>query len=455
MVNVIIWVKIYYIFKYRFSKKENIMKNLLSCIFKKEISTNYRIKFKIFGCKIFSYKLTLEKIHRIYNKLENKLKSKTKIKVAFLITSLSMFSAENIMKKMIKDSLFDVKIILAPEVRFGKDYALNIQNKAKEELKEYAKYLIVAPINEAEDNIDVSKYADLIFYSLPYNDFSSKKYNLCNMIQNGVLPVFINYSFYNAIYDREDIISSKNISMFWKIFCNTPLDLLEFKKYALNKDNNVILTGYPKMDGYIKNDEHHDRKTIMIAPHHSIAGGLNDKMALSNFLKYSELFLELPKRYKNLFFIFRPHPALFPLLEKEDFWGKEKVREYISNIKNNENLYFSETGSYFEDFGKSDCLINDCGSFLTEYFYTNKPQCYMLKDVNDIKNKFITLGEECLNNCCLAYDEEDIINFIDNVVVLNKDIDKEKRIEFSKENIMINYPNASNSVIEYIKGIIR
>ena len=33
--------------------------------------------------------------------------------------------------------------------------------------------------------------------------------------------------------------------------------------------------------------------------------------------------------YPEINFIFRPHPALFMLLSKEEFWGKKKVENYI------------------------------------------------------------------------------------------------------------------------------
>ena len=53
-----------------------------------------------------------------------------------------------------------------------------------------------------------------------------------------------------------------------------------------------------------------ERKTIIIAPHHTIEAKFRNSIGLSNFLEYAELFQELPKKYPQIDFIFRPHPLL-------------------------------------------------------------------------------------------------------------------------------------------------
>ena len=66
-----------------------------------------------------------------------------------------------------------------------------------------------------------------------------------------------------------------------------------------------------------------------------------------------------------------------------------------------------------QTFAESDCIINDCGSFLAEYFYTGKPQCYMLNKNIDLNFNFLQEGIEMLNNTYKAYSKDDIINFIE------------------------------------------
>lgn len=191
----------------------------------------------------------------------------------------------------------------------------------------------------------------------------------------------------------------------------------------------------------------------MIAPHHSLTGGFNNILSLSNFDRYAELFLSLPDMYPNINFIFRPHPALFLFLSKNENWGNEKVNSYILKMKSKKNVIYSNGGDYFEEFSQSDALIDDCGSYLVEYFYTQKPQCYLLKKEADINNKFIEFGKKCLSYCYIAYNEKDIIQFIEDVVIRENDIKKDQRIHFAKENIMYNYQYASDNIIQYFKNI--
>ena len=54
-------------------------------------------------------------------------------------------------------------------------------------------------------------------------------------------------------------------------------------------------------------------------------------IALSNFLIYSEFFIDIAKKYTNIDFIFRPHPLLFINLEK--YWKKTSTAIYIKTIK--------------------------------------------------------------------------------------------------------------------------
>lgn len=433
-----------------------------------EINTNGRIHVYIFGFKIFSYRInktcysniSLKQIKNIqsqYKKIENLLKLKVKnnkqIKVAFLVGLSHMFPAKSLMENMIKSNIFKVSIIIIPDLRFGTNEAMQIQNQTILELQKYKDITIIAPIIEKEDNIILKNYADIVVPSLPY-DISHKKYDLLSIIKNDILPIIINYGFFRSLYDRNNLISKPIYSLFWKVFVETKYNLEEFNKYSLIKGKNTVLSGYCKMDTFVnKNKQTNDKKVIMIAPHHSLTGGFNNILSLSNFDRYAELFLSLPDMYPNINFIFRPHPALFLFLSKNENWGNEKVNSYILKMKSKKNVIYSNGGDYFEEFSQSDALIDDCGSYLVEYFYTQKPQCYLLKKEADINNKFIEFGKKCLSYCYIAYNEKDIIQFIEDVVIRENDIKKDQRIHFAKENIMYNYQYASDNIIQYFKNI--
>lgn len=414
--------------------------------------------------ELFGIKLNIKLIEKIYSdkdlfllqkkytEIAKKLKGKSKIKVAFLVGLSSMFSARALFERMLKNDKFDVSLIIFPDLRFIEQAKEN-QQTAIEELSQYKDIMHIVPINEKDDNIDIKSLADIVVFSLPY-DLTHVKYDVKNLIKIGILPVLVNYAFYRSSYDR-GLIANEMCSLFWKIYVETELNLQEYKTYQRIKGANTLLTGYCKMDNYRPLSIETSKKTIIIAPHHSIEGGYNDTLALSNFYKYSELFLKLPEMYPDINFIFRPHPALFMLLSHEKYWGEEKVNNYIKQITSYKNVIYSKGGDYFKEFARSDGIIQDCGSYLVEYFYTQKPHCYLLKSPDDINNKFTLLGQQCLDNCYIAYDEKAIIDFIENVIIKGIDPKKEKRQKFAQEVVMYNYPNASENIIKSMEKLLQ
>lgn len=186
------------------------------------------------------------------------------------------------------------------------------------------------------------------------------------------------------------------------------------------------------------------RKQILLCPHHTIN---SKELDLSNFLTYSDLFLELPKLYPEIDFIFRPHPLLKYNLTK--YCGESKTNKYYDQIVAYSNAIYNNSEDYLETFANSDAMIHDCGSFTTEYLFTGKPCCYMLKDSDDINKIFLPMGQKCLDNYYKAFNKDDILNFIDNVVIKGIDPMKNQRDQFLKE-LRLNYPNVAQIIVEHI-----
>ena len=386
---------------------------------------------------------------QLNEKLEKQLKERVrkgeKIRVTFLVGMSSMFPARPLMEQMLKDERYEVHLVIIPELRFGEERTRQLLKSTPEELAQYHDIMQIAPINPYEDKIRLADFTDIVVPPTPY-DISTQWYDYGSLLKQGLLVAMVNYGFYRSSnYDRS-LISLNPYQTYWKILVETEYNMAEYANYAKRAHGrNTILTGYCKMDAYKPYEARpaNEKKTVLIAPHHSVEGGFNDILALSNFMRYADLFLLLPEQYPDINFIFRPHPALFPVLERETHWGKEKADAYTEQMKAHPNVRWSDSGNYFEDFAESDAIIQDCGSFLVDYFYTGKPQCYMLHSEKDIDEKFAPLGQKCLSNCYLAYDEAAIRDFMEEVVIKGNDPKKEVRQKFSREEIMLNYPNAS------------
>ena len=67
-----------------------------------------------------------------------------------------------------------------------------------------------------------------------------------------------------------------------------------------------------------------------------------------------------------------------------------------------------------------------------------------------IEETFSDFGKDCLDNVYQAFDEADIINFINDVVIAGKDVKKYQREKFAKERVMVNYPNVSEKIYKYL-----
>lgn len=427
------------------NKYSNGVKHKVICIL------GIKLSFKHNNKKMF---LALQKD---FAKTEKALKKKDSINIAFLVSLSSMFPAQPFLEYLLsKPSRYKVKIIIVPDFRFGIENTYKLKDECYSELSEkYGKDIIIkAPVDEKEDDIDVSKIADILFFPFPY-DVSHEKYKLENLVKENILLAMINYGVYILPDFAKESFQHSRLCYFKYLFYETQSIFKEYKKYSIVNGKNSVLSGYCKMDKYENTSDKKERKTVILAPHHSVAGGFNDVLSLSNFYKYADFFLELPERYPNIDWIFRPHPALFPLLERETFWGKEKVESYINKMNSYPNVKYSHGGNYFDDFSSSDGIIQDCESFLFEYFYTGKPQCYMLKEGINIKQKFGKMGSKLLKHCYCAYSQEDILNYIDKVILNEEDNKKNARIDFAKKEVMINYPNVTEFIFNYFEHIFK
>ena len=406
--------------------------------------------------KVKKYKqFNIDEIHKRYKSKEQELIGKKEINIVFLVNMASMFAAESLMNEMMQNKKYNVSLYIIPDVRFTREESYRIYEGTYKELKEKYDFAEKAVIIDYEkDEIieykNIVKQADIVCYPSPY-DVSYSLYNPYYAVQENILSIHINYGFFRSIYDRF-IYALDNYNSFWKVFLETEYNMEEYKQYGRCNGINAVLTGYAKMDRlseYMATKKENKRKRIIIAPHHSVDGGMNKMLALSNFEKYADLFLELPLKYPEIDFIFRPHPVLFPTLKNSSKWGEAKVENYINKLKSYKNVIYSTEGDYLEIFVNSDGIIQDSGSFLVEYFYTGKPCCYMLKTKKDIKNKFNTLGIKCLEHVYIAFEKQNILDFIDNVIINKNDKLQEKRNNIMKE-IMVGYPEVNKKIIEII-----
>lgn len=384
---------------------------------------------------------------------ESRIEKGLPVRTIFFVYSAAMFPAKPLFEAMRRDPAFDARIVVVPDLRWqDRDSAADMENCARE----LRHALPDADVQIASHNLagvwaDVSRDADLIFYSTPYPQ-SDLRYNLRWAIGRPFLPVYISYSFSTSLYGYW-VYGLQCYADAWKVFMECEGTGKEYAEHSLRKGANAEVVGYVKMDALATAKpwpRNGDRRRVLIAPHHSVDGGSNDTLAFSNFERYADFFLALPKRHPELDFVFRPHPFLFTVLSNPAKWGQAKVDGWIARMKAYANVRWSDEGDYFPIFASCDAIVQDCGSYLAEWFYTGKPCCFMLKDPSDIDAKFSPTGKACLSHCYLAYDEKAIEAFLRDVVKGGADPKAAARDEFRK-SIMVNYPHAANAALASIR----
>lgn len=381
-------------------------------------------------------------------------KQKTPVRVGFLVIFDSVFQGEPLFRKMLEDDRYAPFILVIPDISRGAEHEIHQKEQTFRTLsKRYPQHVQKSWDEATNTYIDYSDEMDLVCSANPYDGMTHQLYSISYLHQK-TLPVYFNYGYPSSVVSQR-VASSLFYSLQWFIFCESPYLRRYMAQHMLNKGSNLKLCGYIKMDDLAKVPIiPRERKLIIIAPHHTILPQDDDFFGISAFLKMADYLAELPIRYPQIDFVFRPHPLLKTKLALKEIWGAERANAYYDAWNNHPNSFFQNGGPYFETFANSDGMIHDCSSFMAEYLYVEKPVCFILKDENIAEKFFIDNGKEILNHSYLAKQQGDIDYFINEIILKGNDSKKEARIQFTKEEIAYNYPHATDTALKIISNAL-
>ncbi len=391
-----------------------------------------------------------------YNKtvraLQKKARAAQKIRVGFYVVYDSAFPAAPVMEEMMKDELFDPFILVIPDMARGEENTFTQMKKTYATLSARYKNVYMAYDQASGTFQDFCEKADMVFFATPYDEMTHELYGINRYSTKGILTLYVSYAPIINHYAIKHIINLPSMNICWRVFADSKENLEEYKKYTAARGKNVVLTGYCKMDALSKVEvRKRERKRVIIAPHHTVA---MEGLPLSNFMSYSDLLLRLPKMYPQLDFLFRPHPFLMMTLRSPEIWGKERADAYLAELLSNSNVEHQDGGDYFDAFVNSDALIHDCSSFSYEYLFTSHPCCYILKNEAAIAELYNDFGQQCVKQHYYAYNNQDIINFIDNVVLGGKDTMAPARAQHA-EKLKVYYPHSARAIVRHIRKTLK
>lgn len=392
-------------------------------------------------------------------KIQEKFKNREKIKIVYFVEDSSIWKLDNVYNLFKNDPNFEQIILITPTIIFGNAYMEKELDKTYNFFESRGYTVLKSFDKESNSYIDISEEInpDIIFHARPYKTGMDQRFYIDKFLDR--LNLFVNYG-YDIDNSSRQIYRSLTTNAAWAVFLESKIQLDIYTRQSFIKGKNGVITGYPGVDGLkykarLNNcswkNNNSELKRIIWAPHHTI--NEEDFLGYSNFLEYSEFMLEVVNKYRNqIQFSFKPHPSLMQKLYKHKDWGIEKTDNYFKKWETFENTQV-DMGPYIDLFNSSDALIHDSSSFTAEYLHTGKPVMFLKKD--SVDEKLNVFGKKVLEQHYIAQNKEQIIEFIDNVILNGDDIMADQRKQFYNQILNPTSTNASNNIYQYINRLIK
>lgn len=354
--------------------------------------------------------------------------------VVFIASSLPMWRAQKLFDLLRADARFDVHLALYPFASFQQAQ----KQEAMAELAAYCNanalpFVDLSGEQQPGEALKRQLNPDILFYPQPYNFLFGNDLDATFFPES--LICYIPYSIRTST--GEWVYRTHLNEIAWRLYYASDLHRKEAERILYNKGRNIRVTGDLMMDILrepaatdVWKPQDRPKKRIIWAPHYSIND--NGPLHRNSFTWLSTGIARIARQYEDRIQVaFKPHPRLLSELYAHPLWGKEKADAYYRCWAEGENSQLV-TGSYVDLFKTSDAMIHDSGSFSVEYHFTGKPVMFTTYDLDAALEGQNELGQESILAHYLGQSEDDIVSFIENVVLGGYDARKEVRDTFLK-----------------------
>lgn len=396
-------------------------------------------------------RLKTGKAEKIRKKQLSALREKDCISIVFQIGPFAKWKADSLLRLCISEPRFKPIIHLMESA--PNDAEENELNAKR--VREYAHSLGVPCYSfHSYDKLPQNCEADVIFIREPYDALV-----LSDAINAGLHKrpfCHIPYGFF-AIGTPENMNNvSNNIALF-NFYENKASQQLAASLMD-NGGSNVRITGHTMADSFLFSREKNapvwkncgkPMKKIIWAPHWTINEGIS-WFASGNFLEIAEQMTALAEKYNNeIQFAFKPHPILYQALCNHPKWGKIKTDAYYRWWANMPNTQL-EDGAYTSLFMQSDACIHDCGSFIIEYLFADKPAMFLVR--GEGYHGYSDMAKEALKSYTKGYSSADIESFIVSVLREEDPFQNERGLFRERFLIPPNGCSAAQNIIDCLLG---
>lgn len=462
-------------------KKRVVLFNIYT--FKIKKITNCIFEIYMFGLPLFSYRIVNEKIKiniliiqkfidhivkqykkqrytRAKKQIIKKYQNGKKIKIVLLVERPGMWCFDYLYKMFKSNPQFDVNVVIMPDPYYGKEQMARYMEETFKEMLQKG-YSPIKGYDEKSNKILNPKteiIPDIIFFADFWKPHFVKEFYITNFMDK--ITMLTEYGF--SVMQDEKTCAFELNNLVDLYFRPTDIHLQMAKKLMANKGQNVLVTGSPKLDRKFDSNyrpldvwKHQNKvkKRIIWAPHHSEIMPNNMYKNDGFWFLYDYMFEVVNRFQDKVQFVFRPHPVLYPKIVEK--WGQENTNKYYEKWNSLENgQYFG--GDFIDLFMTSDAMIMDSCSFMAEYTAFDKPLFHTITQTS--RTKLNDFGEELYKNFYKTEKDlkEDIVKFIEEVVIGGKDYKADGRRAFvkkyfSKINNRTASENIYNELIAYLE----
>ena len=373
------------------------------------------------------------------------------IRVVFEVSMLPKWKADSLLAAMLRHPRFVPVVWVVPML--GRDSAQGAWEHAAcveyfrgtgVEVVQYAA-LADFPAGEDPDIIFPAELYDLSVYGAGYN--------------RGMLDKLVCYIPYGMVstcspLNFDQVINNAALYNFYE----SDATLQMARKLARNKGVNVCVSGHTMADAFLYPPRPHPvvwkdcgcgHKRVIWAPHWSIADD-SSWLRFGTFLKTGDVMLELAREHAgDMQFAFKPHPNLYPTLCKHPEWGKERADAFYRAWAEMPNTQL-ETGAYAALFMQSDAMVHDCGSFIQEYLFADKPCMYLQEGAG--YQGYSDMAADCLNAYHRGLLREEIEKFLQ-MVLRGEDPKAAVRRELRRKYLLPPHgKSAAQNIIDCLLG---
>lgn len=372
---------------------------------------------------------------RLQARTIKKIQQKNHATVVFFAVNVPMWRYQKLYEKLVSDNRFTVYVVIGEFDSYTKDANEEFTSNLIKFFRENNVDFIRLKQLESQGGVK-SLNPDILFYTQPYEGLFGEEACYSNFMDK--LLAYYPYGLQNLIKNWSYNTRFHNIA--WRLYYPTSLHKNTATEFSAVKGRNVVVVGEPNADYYLSPvsvDPWKDKTgkiRIIWAPHFQIIP--NGMFFRPSFLWTHDLMLEIASKYEDQVCIaFKPHPKLFSTLCNHPDWGYERAARYFSEWRSRDNTQY-EDGDFIDLFKTSDALIHDCGSFTSEYQYTMKPCLFLTKDFSTMKEELCPFGMKSLDNHYIGQNENDVMHFIDDVLISGNDEKKSQREAFFNDYLI-------------------